>query len=78
MLFQSTAASNSVGWLARGRIAIGELFFNEMMVWGDALLKDYGLENSIGIYPRVVIVLDIILKIIKNNELGKKKEHGED
>lgn len=29
VLFQCTAASDSVGWLARGGIAIGELFFDE-------------------------------------------------
>ena len=43
------------GWLIRGAITIGELFIDDTMVWGEALVRAYELENSIAIYPRVVI-----------------------
>lgn len=37
--FQQLTVSDSVGWLLRGGISIGQLFIDDVMVWGDALLK---------------------------------------
>ncbi len=53
--FQELAASDSVGWLLRGGITIGDLFIDDVMVWGNALLRAYELEDKIAIYPRVII-----------------------
>ena len=41
--FQELAASDCVGWLMRGGISIGQLFIDDVMVWGEALLKAYYL-----------------------------------
>lgn len=58
--FQESAASDSVGWLLRGGITIGELFIDDVMVWGNALLRPYELEDKIAIYPRVIIDKNVI------------------
>lgn len=47
---QELTVNNSVGWLLRGGIAIGQLFIDDVMVWGDALLKAYYLENKTGFW----------------------------
>jgi hypothetical protein len=53
--FQCLSVGDGVGWLVRGGITIGELFINNLMVWGSARLRAYELENNIASYPRVVI-----------------------
>lgn len=52
--FQITSVSEGVGYLVRGGITIGDLFVDEMMVYGKALVKAYGLESKTAIYPRIV------------------------
>lgn len=61
--FQASAVGDGVGWLVRGGITIGDFFINETIVWGNALLRAYELENSIAIYPRVIIDTAILSKI---------------
>ncbi len=58
--FQELAASDSVGWLLRGGITVGDLFIDDVMVWGNALLRAYELEDKVSIYPRVVIDKKVI------------------
>ena len=41
--------------LTRGAICSGSYFADGMMVWGTALVNAYKLEESIAIYPRVII-----------------------
>jgi hypothetical protein len=62
---------DGVGWLVRGGITIGELFLDETMVWGKALLKAYNLESHIAIYPRIVIDREILSKIVTSEELSE-------
>ncbi len=62
--FQELAASDSVGWMLRGGITIGELFIDDTMVWGEALIKAYHLEDNIANYPRVIIDETIIDEIV--------------
>ena len=53
--FQELSASDSVGWLLRGGISIGQLFIDDVMVWGEALLKSYYLEDKIArSYPNQI------------------------
>ena len=66
--FQETAASDSVGWLLRGGITIEELFIDDVMVWGKALLRSYELEDKIAIYPRIIIDNNIISQISKEDK----------
>jgi hypothetical protein len=56
-----------VGWLVRGGITIGELFIDNLMVWGSALLRAYELESHIAIYPRIVID-QFVLPELENNK----------
>ncbi len=68
--FQELSASDSVGWLMRGGISIGELYLDDTMVWGEALLKSYYLENNVSIYPRIVLDKSVSAEINKYNELS--------
>ncbi|MBQ8198961.1 MAG: hypothetical protein IJZ76_06005 [Lachnospiraceae bacterium] len=52
---QMDAASDSVGWLLRGGITIGKFFIDDVMVWGEALLRSYALEDKVANYPRIVL-----------------------
>ncbi len=67
--FQCSAAKDGVGWLVRGGISIGELFIDETMVWGEALLKGYDLESNSAIYPRILLDSSVISYIGSNKEL---------
>ena len=67
--FQELSASDSVGWLMRGGISIGQLFLDDVMVWGDALLKSYFLENTVANYPRIIIDRNVVREISNDNLL---------
>ena len=67
--FQELSASDSVGWLLRGGISIGQLFIDDVMVWGDALLKSYFLENTVANYPRIIIDRNVVREISNDNLL---------
>ena len=67
--FQEQAASESVGWLLRGGISIGQLFIDDVMVWGEALLKSYYLEDKVANYPRIIIDKRVIGEINKDSQL---------
>lgn len=68
--FQARAAGDSVGWLMRGGISIGQLFIDEVMVWGDALLTSYYLEDKIANYPRIILDKSVINAIAQNKQLN--------
>jgi hypothetical protein len=57
----------NAGMLARGGVAFGELYVDENMVIGDALIDAYQQENKISIYPRITIsrkILEFIFQYI--------------
>ena len=43
------------GHLVRGGISIGSFFSDTVMVWGEALVDAYTLENSVAVYPRIIV-----------------------
>lgn len=43
------------GWLVRGGVARGDFYSDFLMVWGNGLVKAHAIENSIAIYPRIVV-----------------------
>lgn len=43
------------GVLSRGGIAVGDLYHQDGIIFGPALNNAYELENSIAIYPRIVL-----------------------
>jgi hypothetical protein len=56
--FQSYSVTHEINCLVRGCVTIGELFIdelNESIVYGSALVRAVKLENSIAIYPRIII-----------------------
>jgi hypothetical protein len=69
--FQELAASDSVGWMLRGGITIGQLFIDEVMVWGEALVKAYFLEDKVAAYPRVILDSSVISDIKDNSVLSE-------
>lgn len=69
--FQELTVSDSVGWLLRGGISIGQLFIDDVMVWGDALLKAYYLEDKIANYPRIIIDKNVVDEIMEDNQLNE-------
>lgn len=69
--FQELSASDSVGWMLRGGISIGQFFIDEVMVWGEALLKAYFLEDKVAVYPRVILDSNVISEIKDNSALSE-------
>ena len=61
--YACSTVGDSVGWLLRGGIAIGEFFINDTIVWGSALLRAYELENTIANYPRITIDYTVLSEI---------------
>jgi hypothetical protein len=49
-------------YISRGAVTFGELFIDDVFVWGPALITAYKLESSFALYPRV-IVDDSIIRI---------------
>lgn len=68
--FQELAASDRVGWMLRGGITIGNLFIDDTMLWGDALVKSYLLEDKVANYPRVIIDDIVVNEIVRNQNLS--------
>ena len=68
--FQELAASDCVGWLMRGGISIGQLFIDDVMVWGEALLKSYYLEDKVANYPRIIIDRNVVNEILQDSKLS--------
>ena len=43
------------GILTRGSITYGDLYIDDLMVWGSALVEAYEIESFVANYPRVVL-----------------------
>ncbi len=52
-MFQFLALNDRI--LIRGGMSVGTLCFNDMFVWGKALIDAYKLENINAIYPRIIV-----------------------
>lgn len=61
--FQIDAVGESVGYLVRGGITIGDLFIDNTMVYGKALVDAYGLESKVAVFPRIAIDKKTALEI---------------
>ena len=63
-------------YLTRGGIAIGDYFCDDVMVWGNALVKAYELESKVAVYPRVIIEPELIgeLKLTTKDNKSHCKE----
>lgn len=59
--------------LVRGGISCGNFFSDERMIWGNALLRAYKLEDQIAIYPRIIVAPEIveIIDYMTKHDRGK-------
>ena len=48
------------GFLFRGAITVDKLFINDIMVWGKGLSSVVHLEETVAIYPRLIISEDLL------------------
>ncbi len=68
------------GFLVRGGISLGDFFADDIMIWGTALVKSYYIENSISIFPRIVIDNNLISFIgdryLNNNDFINQDNDG--
>ena len=57
-------------YIVRGGISTGDFYFDDVMVWGNALSKAYYIESKLSVYPRIVIereLIDTIKEKTKDN-----------
>lgn len=60
-------------YLVRGGIAIGDFFIDDTMLWGNALLDAYYIENNVSIFPRIVVHPETVAKLhLATNEKRQK------
>lgn len=66
--------------LSRGSITYGDLFIDNLMVFGNALIQAYELENGVAVFPRVVfskqaqefdLKLELEGNVVSTNQLYK-------
>ena len=79
--FMCSSVGAGVGWLVRGGITVGDLYIDDTVVWGSALVKAYELENKIAVYPRVIIdkpVLDLLKQSCEGKTFISKDQDGLD
>jgi hypothetical protein len=51
------------GYFIRGALVRGKLYHDDRMVFGEALIRAYELENTIVRFPRVIVVRDVMQDI---------------
>jgi hypothetical protein len=51
------------GYFIRGALTKGKLYHDDTMVFGEALMRAYELENTVARYPRVMITRDVMADI---------------
>ena len=71
---QVDTASDCVGWLLRGGITIGKFYIDDVMVWGEALLRSYALEDKVANYPRIVLDDCVVQECIRYEELSPDRK----
>lgn len=50
----------SEGILFRGAITVGDLYINDLMVWGKGLVIAVELEEKVSIFPRIILSEDLL------------------
>lgn len=76
-LFQLFSLLN--GWLIRGGITVGNLYLDDILVWGNGLIRAYEIESKYAIFPRIVIdkkQLDKLMPQYSANIIGWTMDNG--
>lgn len=60
----------SLGVIIRGGISLSELFHDGSIIFGPAMIEAYKLESEIAVFPRIVIMKNIIEKCVKKTYEG--------
>lgn len=47
-------------WPVRGGLTMGNLYIDDIFVWGKGLLRAYELENNIAVFPRIIIDKELL------------------
>lgn len=68
--FQIDSVGDGVGYLVRGGITIGDLFIDDTIVFGKALVDSYILEDKTALYPRIIFDTKTINEIKKYKDLN--------
>jgi hypothetical protein len=58
-------------YLFRGGATIGNLFIDDVMVWGNALLRAYELESLLAVYPRIIIDEPLIEMMAMDKDIAE-------
>jgi hypothetical protein len=71
------------GYKVRGGIVKGEVYADDVLIWGKGLVEAYRLENEVAKYPRVIIDRNIIFDISEHTrdkiiEAKDKDENGDE
>lgn len=66
------------GILIRGSITKGNVYTGKKFIYGDGLIKAYELENSVSIYPRIVIDKELVNECLQfaNDTIDKIAENN--
>ncbi|MFI3213901.1 MAG: hypothetical protein R3Y24_11210 [Eubacteriales bacterium] len=51
------------GYLIRGGISKGQIYMDDLMVWGSGLVNAYILESKKALYPRIIIAKEVVNEI---------------
>lgn len=70
-IFQTLALQRKL--LLRGGLTIGDLYVDDVLVWGKGLLRAYELESNVAIYPRIIVDSCVIEEINKAKLSGGNK-----
>lgn len=54
------------GLLIRGGLTVGELYHDENIVYGPAMIRAYEMENKMAIYPRIIVDMKAFAQYCSN------------
>jgi hypothetical protein len=61
----------SQGYFMRGAIVKGNLYHDNRVVFGDALVSAGHMERTVAVYPRIVVSRQVAAEAMQNDLLGK-------
>lgn len=75
-LIQGELISENI--ILRGALTVGEIYLNQGMIFGPAMVTAYELESKLAIYPRIVIDPRILNEVRKDATLRREGYSGAD
>ena len=75
-LIQGELISENI--ILRGALTIGEIYLNQGIIFGPAMVTAYELESKLAIYPRIVIDPKVLNEVRKDATLRRDGHSGTD